>query len=486
MKTRILALFLLFSAPTFGQRAEMQTYDGLLYSPEDLRELRLTADSLQLVYRQCELKNDFSSWPQARVYGIDLRYRGDPDTLLQYLHRGVTVEEVRARFGYAFTRPVDWQTLVRKEIRNVNGEMQEYFLSVKTGMIREISINQEFREAWQNVRKGQWAYSIYEQTNKNDNVIHAFRLEEDFTSLPIPERYARLIQYVDCMVDTTTELMLTDRNLIPVKGTLRGQFDEWLVRTYGRKAVIGTMDTLTRDRIWKDARHREALIAKTDQVVKEAIKTGSSSYQLEFFMEKGGDPAQVLLLKRSRRVVGYCSYDTSPRSHGRDIAVWAARAHDWPSFIRSHLNIMNDAFERMAYSYMGQLRFGTYLRELEALGMPSADLLIGSIFRVQGTARLHYMGASTRIGRAFVETKDRDLFENTVLEMLKDAELDDYNRTMLWMALSEYCLAQTQPIYARTLTHRLLRELTQFPEFLQKPVKDLVHEIHNYGILKDL
>lgn len=105
---------------------------------------------------------------------------------------------------------------------------------------------------------------------------------------------------------------------------------------------------------------------------------------------------------------------------------------------------------------------------------------------MQGTAPLHYMGTSTRLGRAFVESKARDLFENAVFEMLKDKELDDYNRTMLWMALSEYRLAQTQPIYGRTLTHRLLRELTQFPDFLQKPVKDLVHELHNYGILKNL
>lgn len=78
-------------------------------------------------------------------------------------------------------------------------------------------------------------------------------------------------------------------------------------------------------------------------------------------------PKVALELKRSRIVVGGCSQDMSPRVHAMNIALLSAETINWEIFLRSHLDIMNDNFERMSdgsYAWAGRK---TYIKELEVL-----------------------------------------------------------------------------------------------------------------------
>ena len=136
--------------------------------------------------------------------------------------------------------------------------------------------------------------------------------------------------------------------------------------------------------------------------------------------------------------MGSCSQDLAPREHARSIAVLAAETHSWDIFLSAHLDIMNDRFERMtdgSYAYSSRK---TYLKELEELNLNVVDLMLGLILRAQNTAPNHYYGSVWRLGWALTESKERNAFEARVQEMMKDPQLDEFNRGLLFMLYTSY------------------------------------------------
>ena len=123
---------------------------------------------------------------------------------------------------------------------------------------------------------------------------------------------------------------------------------------------------------------------------------------------------------RHRRVMGRCSQDPAPRLHARDIALMAAETNSWNIFLRAHLDIMNDRFERGSDgSYAYGMR-KTYLKELEMLNLDIVDLMIGLSLRAGNTAENHYTGTIWRLGWALTESKDSSLFEQKAKQLLQD------------------------------------------------------------------
>ena len=99
---------------------------------------------------------------------------------------------------------------------------------------------------------------------------------------------------------------------------------------------------------------------------------------------------------------------------------------------------MNDRFERVSdgsYAWAGR---GTYVKELEELDINAIDLLIGTCLRAGNVNSNHYLGDIGRIGRALAETSHPSVLENRLLLMIRDEDLDLFNRLMIAYVFANY------------------------------------------------
>jgi hypothetical protein len=86
---------------------------------------------------------------------------------------------------------------------------------------------------------------------------------------------------------------------------------------------------------------------------------------------------------RSTRVIGRCSQDDSPREHAVNIALLSAETNNWEVFIKAHLDILNDSFDRMSDGSYAWNRRKTYIREIEDLNIDVEDLILGISLRIE-------------------------------------------------------------------------------------------------------
>ena len=182
---------------------------------------------------------------------------------------------------------------------------------------------------------------------------------------------------------------------------------------------------------------------------------------------------KVLELKRHQIVVGQCSQDMSPRYHARDIAILAAETHSWEIFLRAHLDIMNDRFQRNTDGSYAWGRRETYLKELEELNLNVIDLVLGLSLRAENVADNHYYGSISRLGRALAESKDRKDFESRAHEMMKDPELDEFNRGVIYIVYISYLNYLDNKKEAATLMEELKNNESSYPVLLRTAISKL-------------
>ena len=141
---------------------------------------------------------------------------------------------------------------------------------------------------------------------------------------------------------------------------------------------------------------------------------------------------------RSTKVVGGCSQDSRPRDHAINIALLSAETTNWEVFLKSHLDIMNDRFDRMSDGSYAYAQRKTYIKELEELDINVPDLLLGISLRIENPATNHYYGNIGRLGRAISESKNKQDFETEMLSMIENDKLDDYNRVLAYFLFISY------------------------------------------------
>lgn len=130
--------------------------------------------------------------------------------------------------------------------------------------------------------------------------------------------------------------------------------------------------------------------------------------------------------------------DNSPRIHALNIAKLSAETTNWEIFLRSHLDIMNDRFERVSDGSYAWGRRKTYIRELEVLDINVHDLLLGITLRIDNPSMNHYFGSIPRIGRALSETIKSDEAELKMLQLISDQSVDTYNRVLVYYLFLNY------------------------------------------------
>lgn len=470
------------SSNTASGRGEFATQNnGLMYSDADIKVLRYIVDSLNLRFKTCELNKTYFSCPQRKLTKV--KFGSNTDNL-----RSI-VESVKKNPSLAglltqykeFVTSIDSSDLLIK----MQGEKdKEYTLYGNPYSGYNDSYGNYDDEGG---TAGNWEYAL--SKNKSpDEKRGRYRFEltcrffaDDWKQPVIPEKYGRLLQYVDCMVDTNAVIFLTedyDWTYYPgnekEKNSPLAPLVKYVCERY-KGACNPEAPGLTELQLSFAATHltNDPTFRKmTMQAVDTVIASKKPNYYLEQLTDSLKMYDKSLLLKRSRRVMGQCSMDDSPRLHALDIARTAARAHSWDIFLRSHLDIMNDRFERMTDGSYAWERRKTYLMELEALNLNVVDLMLGLTMRASNLSENHYYGTIWRVGWALAESREKERFEKTALDMLKDASLDEFNRGLVFLLYNTYC-SYLPVADQKAKRNALSKTIGEYPGFIQHSFKQL-------------
>jgi hypothetical protein len=480
MKKLIFLLSLLLnSLNSAGQWTEFQVHaNGFIYSDTTMKQLEQIVDSLNIKFRTCDFNKTYYSSYQAKGHYIRLA-EGDlkaakadmlagmslPDFVKKYPTTTVNPEELIIRSSY-----VDYEN--KEMIRFISYPLEQR-LSIKSApqyLINEL--------------QGKWVVDYWSKSKYNDAKLMAFYFTQDFEQYVIPANYAQMVMYVDCMVDTNS-LIFTGREEGRNKKEAPLEFPKMqafhaFVENISKRPVPGSDDYYERYAAWDSMRfvridrlvlQKDKFNSLLDEAIQEALLYRVSDDELEAYALRYHSAAAALALKRNRKVYGMCSQDQSPRYHAMEIAVLSAESVNWEVFLRAHLDIMNDRFERVSdgsYAWAGRK---TYLAELEALDINVVDLLLGMTIRIENPSENHYFGNISRLGRALSETTHAEAVEAKMLDMIADATLDDFNRLLIYFLFRNYMYHLEDASHQATLTARLKLAVATLPTYLATAVK---------------
>lgn len=410
MKKQILILLVLAFFKGHSQDNELPLYpNGLIYSEYAMGQLSSVVDSLNLKFKSCDFDKKYYAKSQTVGHFVELK-EGNIKQARQDLEAQISFEEFIKKYPKARLRKEI--LIVRSEYENHKGKATIRFseVNLETGSGRRFEENKNLKKYRSNL-KHKWVYNYSKKSEYWEESISALYFPKEFQSQKLKEKYTRMIGYADCMIDTTT-----------IK--------------FKENAESGWVEMPKK---WQE------------------------------FSEAGKEN----LLDRLRRtkVYGMCSMDNRPRVHAVNIALLSAETLNWKVFLRSHMDILNDNFERVSdgsYAWEGRK---TYIKELETLDINVPDLIFGISLRIENPAQHHYYGSISRIGRAVSESKNKKEIEDQILEMIKDSELDDYNRVLayfLYLNYNNYTKSEKLKLWNE---EKLKRAVTYLPTYIEKKIR---------------
>lgn len=461
----------------YGQHNEFQTYsNGLIYDEATMNRLGAIVDSLNIRFRSCDLSHPFYSYPQGIATWVKVPNRGARNLIRE----GGTLEAYLERYPRSLREKELW---VVKTKYNYRDQALLKYSGLPYGWGSEPSIEVEDIDI--NDKTSGWLL--------NSDGTEAFYLI-NVTQYELPFEYARRVQYVDCMIDTSASIFFPQAktsyylNETVIPNPKEARFIEW-AEDYPDKPEFPDYEWLDKQglaidsafqvyneeyRVWDSLR-----ILQLDQkinpewknVLKEAIEegvtNGNPDPRLEFYATRYLSEEDVLRLMRSRIVVGSCSMDASPRYHAMNICKLAAETTQWDIFLRSHLNIMNDRFERVSDGSWAWEGRKTYLKELEMLDVDAIDLLLGTALRVENVSDNHYRGSIGRLGRALADATDKDQVEQSMLDMIDNNNLDPYNRLLVTYLFHHYASNLDDEGRSNSAMNRLEKSLAEMPSCIK-------------------
>ena len=506
MRKLVLILFLISSCIILDAQEFVVYKNGLIYDENTMDRLKVIVDSLNLKHLKCDLNRDFYAEPQAKAHYIEIK--GYKAKAANYdIANNISFSDFESKYSTAF---IDHNLLVTKsEYKNHKKENVVNFSTLPLGSDKEHEIRIENDSSFKNkTLKGKWIYDYYECKDHSCVSITAFYFLEEFQTPKIPEKYSDKIQYSDCIIDTNTQIF-TDiaqqriDNSYEITKTKNFSdvelFMSYIFKKTGKPVSdFKYNDTAAEKKYYSEYKKWDSLkfgIIKKNllnnkeyqQLFHNAIigglENGNSNDFLEDIVAEFISKEKSLELKRNRIVMGRCSQDASPRYHAQKIALLSAETANWGVFIKSHLNIMNDRFDRLtdgSYAYGGRK---TYIKELEELKLNVDDLLLGSLFRINNPSKNHYFGNIPRIGRALAEYSNKDILENELIGIIEDNKLDDYNRLIFYFLFKNY------NHYIQDSSKKIINEIklknavSKLPEYLSNRINSKYYQfeqlLHN-------
>lgn len=402
----------------FCQDSESDSTDnGLLYSTASLNKLKAIVDSLNQEFSTDDLNKRFYSKQQAVGHFIQLSKYNIKEAKKD-IENNISYNDFLDK--YPNTQIDDSLLIVKFIFKTFDSVDIVLFRSVQLGQDREHEFLYEDSTSLytQNVSQS-WIYDYSEETNYSDEKISAFYFIDNFISVPIPSKYSKFIQYSDFLIDTNSQIYLPnarEENRMEKTDTI-GYITDFV--KYIEKHNHKIDSTIANSTEFKQL---------LNNAMNEGITKAKSNEELEYWVGKCISKENELTLKRLRKVFGLCSLDDSPTRHAFSIAKLAAETTKWDIFLRAHLNIMNDRYERQSKISVGTADYQTYIKELEEININTLDLLLGISVHIENPSKNHYFGDTQRLGSAIKESKFVDQFESAMYNAIIDTNLDDYNR----------------------------------------------------------
>lgn len=453
--------------------------NGLIYSPTTIQQLRRIVDSLNLRFTTCDLTRRYRAPAQARAHFVKLEQGNIRQARLD-LARGISYEDFVRTYPQAHTEKELLITRYSGQSYDDKPEVEFSSIPLNYDDVHELSFQENLTDYAQPLQ-GRWVFRHHDKTSYSSESIQAFYIAEEFRQPLLPDSYARLVQYTDCMVDTTTQVFTeqarrTGRRYAPEQARAVSSFLAYVdaetrkpelkgdaYEAHGKAlAAWEARRFATLDPLAGTPRFRQLFAA----ALAEAQAGRGSGEEFEEYVRRYDSPRAALQLKRSRIVVGGCSMDDGPRVHALNIARLAAESVSWEVFLRAHLDIMNDRFERVSDGSYAQAGRQTYIRELEVLDINVLDLLLGISLRVQNPSPNHYYGSIGRLGRALAETEHAAALETKLHRMLADPQLDDYNRMLMFYLYRNYVGSLTDSARQQQSQAQLRQAVATLPPYL--------------------
>lgn len=456
--------------------------NGLIYSDNDISALRFVVDSLNLKFKTCDLNKVYLSYPQTKLYTISFKSKTNNLLEIKKEFEGNPDFYTLIKKYKAFLNTVDSnRLLIKSPYKQEDGKTAYLSGNAFGGFEKEYSISRNKIEPGQ-----KWVYDYEKKGEYNDAYsIDCYFMPNDFFQIQIPSKYAKLIQYIDCMIDTSATIFLgkkeadlfgrsTSKKATAYYNDINGYLTKKM--DLKNKKDDYTFDYLSDIKIAyaKNNLQNDVFLLNKLQLLSAAYldsETGNDAAEelIAAFVSK----AKALEIKRKRRVYGQCSMDNSPRVHAKNIASLAAETHSWDIFLRAHLNIMNDRFDRMSDGSYAWGQRQTYIKELEVLDINVADMMLGLSLRAYNVAEEHYNGTIWRIGKALCESKDRLKFEEEAKNIMKDNNLDQFNRSLIFLLYHTYLNYLEDKAERKLKVQEFKKTVSQYPSFLQSVIGEM-------------
>lgn len=408
MKRSLLSLLVLATLSTHGQ-TEFATYEnGLIYSTATMTKLERIVDSLNLKYKNCEMNKVYYSVPQTVGQLIELDSM-DIKQAKKDMDNHISYDDFVKK--YPSVKIKKDVLVVKFRFKNYAGKDLVEYGEVNLDGHSGSRINKEnVKDIYHQPMAGNWVYEYWEGGQYTSESIKAFYFPQEFTTKIIVNKYARQIGYADCLVDTASTKFKKD------------------------------------------------------------LKAGWVDLPANWETLNAAAQKHLLDKMRGTKVVGGCSQDSRPREHAINIAILSAATTNWEVFLKAHLDIMNDCFDRMSDGSYAQAGRKTYIRELEKLDINVTDLLIGISLRVENASDNHYYGSISRLGRAISESANKAEFEQQMLDIIENTQLDDYNRVLGYYLFDSYNYNLESKPEQKKNDERLKKSLQTLPVYLRNKI----------------
>lgn len=377
MKKLLTSTFFLLIISTGLISQEFNIFDnGLIYPQESMNKLKSIVDSLNLQYKICEFDKAYYSKNQTFAHFFKLSGK-DAEKLKNDIKSNIPFDKLTDKYKdltlkknicVILEEDIDFddvESIIITEINLIDGYGHQVSFPKPKNFLPSSIISE-------------YHYSFSPKTDYYDAYISGFYIPNKFEKKIIPEKYAKMIGYADCLIDTTSTKINPDAD-------------------YGFVHI-------------------------------------PENYKELSFSEK----SELLNNLRNVKVVGTCSQDSSPRIHAVNIAKLAAETTNWEVFLKAHLDVMNDRFDRASDGSYAWSKRLTYIKELEMLKINNIDLLLGISFRIDNPAQHHYFGSIRRLGRAISESEISSEFEKIIVSIISDSSLDYYNRVLFFFLFENY------------------------------------------------
>lgn len=411
LKQILLLFFGVFISFQVISQSEFPVYtNGLIYTQEAMTKLGNVVTSLNLKYKTCDVNTVYYSKFQAKGYIVNLE-KEDIISAKNDMDNSISIEEFIIKYPKAKIK----ETLILKS-SYLNREKEDLIkfnaINISDDYDYSFDLTINYNDYINKSSFKKWMYKYrgkitYKGKTKMPESIKAFYFSEDFISTPLPKKYNLQIGYADCLIDTSSAKFKND------------------------------------------------------------AKSGWISLPENWQKLSTNEKTKLLDTMRSIKVIGSCSMDESPRIHAVNIALLSAETTNWEVFLKSHLDILNDRFERSTDASYAREQRNTYIKELEELNINVVDLILGTSLRIENQAKNHYYGNISRLGRAIAESKYKKEFKEEILKMIEDDKLDDYNRAIayfLFENLNYYTIDKTEQ---KNNTEELKNSIHNLPNHLK-------------------